>query len=101
MKKISNTDNITENLKVIIPRQEAIDMYSIRSKLPSAKNGQISGFEKLLEGLDSISDDFATILKQDKSLIFTIGLTHSNSQKLIGMEFEGEALNWGCAPKPL
>jgi len=30
-----------------------------------------------------------------------LGLTHSNLQKLIGIEFEGEALNWGCAPNPL
>jgi len=26
---------------------------------------------------------------------------HSNPQKFSGREFEGEALNWGCAPDPL
>jgi hypothetical protein len=70
MKKIRSINVATENLKVTIPRQEAIDIYLTRSKLPSAIKGQVTGFEKLLEGLNSISDDFVTVLKQDKSLVF-------------------------------
>ncbi len=40
-------------------------------------------------------------LRRVMDRLYELGLTHSNSQKLIGMEFEGEALNWGCAPNPL
>ncbi len=36
-----------------------------------------------------------------KFVPLSVGLTHSILLKLSGREFEGFALNWGCAPNPL
>jgi hypothetical protein len=71
MKKVHNFDVATKNLKATLSKQDAINIYSVRSKLPSAMNGQVKGFDKLLEGLNNLNNDFVTILKQDKSLVFT------------------------------
>jgi len=59
---IKNKDNFT----ITIPRQEAIDIYSMRSKLPSAISGQIKGFDKLLQALCNLNDDFVTISRKNK-----------------------------------
>ena len=73
IKKVKKIPSVAviKNPTVVILRQEAIDIYSTRSKLPSASNGQVKGFDKLLEGLNNLNDDFVTILKKDKSLVFT------------------------------
>jgi len=50
-KGITSIDAVTKIFVVVIPKQQAIDIYSTRSKLTSATSRQVKGFDKLLEGL--------------------------------------------------
>jgi hypothetical protein len=59
-----------------IPTQDAINIYTIRSQLPSASNGMVKGFDELLQGLNKLSDDFVMIRSsvdsnKRKSMVFT------------------------------
>jgi hypothetical protein len=78
IRKNSNSKN-KDSFTTTIPKQEAIDIYSMRSKLPSAINGEIKGFEQLLQGLHNLNEDFVTISKENKSMKFT-----NKEQKTIG-----------------
>jgi len=58
-----------------IPTRDAINIYTTRSQLPSAADGRVMGFEKLLQGLNSLNDEFVMIhsgaSKQGKCMVFT------------------------------